>query len=140
MTAANVEKRKPLTRRQVLQLMLDQDGRCGCGCGFKLDPMGEGVIDEHRIALELTGSNDLANRSLFRKPCAKRKTSEKDAPAIAKAKRIAARIDGTRRERKAIPSRGFDKTQTRGFDGKVRSRKAENCKPGGYDGEAGVKP
>ena len=118
-----IEPRRPLTRREALQLMLDQNGRCKCGCGEKLQPLSEGIIDEHRVALALGGTNDLSNRELWRKPCAKVKTATKDAPAIAKAKRLAARIDGTRRERKPIPSRGFDKSVSKGFDGKVRPRK-----------------
>lgn len=100
-----IEKRKPLTRAEFGQLMIDQSGRCGCGCGEKLQPMTERVIDEHRIALALGGTNDLANRELWRLPCAKAKTAGKDAPAIAKCKRIEARENGTRRERKPIPSR-----------------------------------
>lgn len=117
-----LDKRKPLTRRETIQLMLDQEGRCGCGCGVKLDPMGEGVIDEHVIPLGIReNANELANRALYRKPCAARKTPG-DQSAIAKCKRLVARQEGTRRARKAIPSRGFDKTQTRGFDGKVRPR------------------
>lgn len=104
-----VEKRKPLTRRQVLELCLRQEGRCGCGCGFKLDPMGEGVIDEHVLALELTGSNDLSNRALWRTPCAKAKTAKQDAPTIAKAKRQAGETgQRARREKRgkgSIPSR-----------------------------------
>jgi 5-methylcytosine-specific restriction protein A len=102
-----VEKRKPLTRAETLFLCIAQQGRCGCGCGFKLDPITEGVIDEHIIALELTGPNALTNRSLYRKPCAKRKTAEQDAPAIAKAKRLAGETcTGPKRP---IPSRKFDK-------------------------------
>lgn len=100
-----IEKRRALTRAEFGQLMIDQNGRCGCGCGEKLQPMIERVIDEHRIALALGGTNDLANRELWRLPCAKAKTAEKDAPAIAKCKRIEARENGTRRERKPIPSR-----------------------------------
>ena len=100
-----IDKRKPLTRREVIQLMLDQDGRCGCGCGVKLQPMTEGVIDEHIIPLTiLENANELANRALYRKPCAAKKTSG-DQSAIAKCKRIEARENGTRRERKPIPSR-----------------------------------
>ncbi|QTC88069.1 hypothetical protein [Brevundimonas pondensis] len=117
-----IEKRKPLTRAEFGQLMIDQEGRCDCGCGLKLQPMGEGVIDEHRVPLALGGTNDLSNRHLFRKPCAKAKTSDRDTPAIAKVKRIEARLNGTRRPRKPIPSPGFDKTKSRGFDGKVRAR------------------
>lgn len=122
-----IEKRKPLSRRESLQLMLDQNGRCGCGCGVKLDPMGEGVVDEHVIPLEIReDANALDNRSLYRKPCARTKTDKKDAPAIAKIKRIEARENGTRRPRKPIPSQGFDTSKTRGFDGKVRSRSTPN--------------
>jgi hypothetical protein len=123
-----VEKRKPLTRAEVLTLCIAQQGRCGCGCGVHLDPIGEGVIDEHVIALELTGPNALTNRKLYRKPCAKAKTAKHDAPAIAKAKRIAARIDGTRRARKPIPNRPFDTTRTKKFDGSVvpRTEKEES--------------
>jgi hypothetical protein len=97
-----VEARKPLTRREYLQLCIDQMGRCGCGCGVKLDPMGEGVIDEHVIALELTGTNALPNRSLWRKPCSVEKT-KRDAKAIAKAKRLAGET-GTA-PRRPIPQR-----------------------------------
>lgn len=100
-----IDKRKPLTRREVIQLMLNQDGRCGCGCGVKLQPMTEGVIDEHIIPLGIReNANELANRALYRKPCAAKKTSG-DQSAIAKCKRIEARANGTRRERKPIPSR-----------------------------------
>ncbi len=100
-----IDKRKPLTRREVIQLMLDQDGRCGCGCGVKLQPMTEGVIDEHIIPLGIReNANELANRALYRKPCAAKKTSG-DQSAIAKCKRLEARENNTRRERKPIPSR-----------------------------------
>lgn len=106
---ASTEKRKPLTRRELIQLMLDQNGRCGCGCGVKLDPMTEGVIDEHVTALGLTGTNALANRSLWRKPCAKRKTDEEDVPRIAKAKRQAGETGQWARRQKrgggSIPQR-----------------------------------
>jgi hypothetical protein len=134
--AVVIDKRKPLTRREVIQLMLDQEGRCGCGCGEKLQPMTEGVIDEHVIPLGIReNANELANRALYRKPCAAKKTPG-DQSAIAKCKRIEARENGTRRERKAIPSRGFDKRQTRGFDGKVRLRKAAS----GETGAVGMEP
>lgn len=100
-----IDKRKPLTRRETIQLMLDQEGRCGCGCGVKLEPMGEGVIDEHVIPLGIReNANELANRALYRKPCAAKKTPG-DLSAIAKVKRIEARLNGTRRERKPIPQR-----------------------------------
>lgn len=87
-TADLGEKRKPLTRAQVIELSVRQNGRCGCGCGLKLDALREGVIDEHRVPLELLGSNDLANRELWRKPCSAAKTKA-DQTSIAKAKRLA---------------------------------------------------
>lgn len=118
----SVEARKPLTAKQRAELALAQKGLCGCGCGGKLDHAREGTIDEHVIALGLMGANDLANRSLWRKPCSDAKTYGKDLPAIAKAKRIEAREEGTRRPRKAIPGKGFGSV-SRGFDGKVKITK-----------------
>jgi len=85
---ALVEKRRLLTRIEIITLAVEQGGKCGCGCGEKLDAVREGVIDEHVIPLELTGPNDLKNRALYRKPCAVKKTKG-DAAAIAKAKRLA---------------------------------------------------
>jgi hypothetical protein len=103
--AVVIEPRRPLARREVIELAVRQSGRCACPCGEKLNALTEGVTDEHRIALALGGTNDLANRELWRTPCAKAKTAKKDQPAIAKCNRIIARENGTRRERKAIPSR-----------------------------------
>lgn len=120
--ADQVEARRPLTRREVIELAVRQGGRCGCGCGEKLDAMREGVIDEHLISLELTGSNDISNRALYRKPCAVAKTKN-DATAIAKAKRLAGETCTTSRAR-PIRSRGFDKSVTKRFDGTLRPRKA----------------
>lgn len=84
-----IEKRRPLTRAETIALAVQQNGKCGCGCGGKLDALREGVIEEHRVPLALGGSNDLDNRELWRKPCSAAKTAGKDAPAIAKAKRLA---------------------------------------------------
>lgn len=83
-----IEKRRPLTRSEVIELSVRQNGKCGCGCGCKLDALREGVTDEHRVALALGGTNDLSNRELWRTPCSVQKTAKKDAPAIAKAKRL----------------------------------------------------
>lgn len=94
--------RKVLTRAEFGQIMIDQNGRCACGCGEKLQPMTEGVIDEHLISLGAGGTNDLKNRALYRKPCATAKTVG-DKGTIGKVKRIEARENGTRRQRKAIP-------------------------------------
>jgi 5-methylcytosine-specific restriction endonuclease McrA len=72
------EDRKPLTRKQVVELFLRQDGLCPI-CGQKLQTKGHTpveFIDEHMTPLWRNGSNELRNRSLVCKPCAKSKTSE----------------------------------------------------------------
>lgn len=129
-----VEARKPLTAKQRAELALAQKGVCGCGCGGKLDAR-EGIIDEHVLALGLMGANDLSNRSLWRKPCSDAKTYSKDLPAIAKAKRIEAREEGTRRLRKPILGRGFGSV-SRGFDGKIKLTKKAARTQAANDGPA----
>lgn len=96
------EARRPLTRRETIELAVRQGGRCGCGCNEKLNALTEGCIDEHLISLEAGGTNDLENRALYRAPCAKKKTAV-DKGIIAYCKRIEARETGTRRVRKPIP-------------------------------------
>lgn len=107
-----IEKRKPLTKKQRAELALRQDGLCGCGCGVKLDHVREGLIDEHVIPLALGGTNDLSNRQLWRKPCATEKTKD-DFSRIAKAKRQSgAKGQQARRaagKTKPIPSKPFPK-------------------------------
>lgn len=124
-----VEKRKPLNRAQVIALMIKQATGpvlCGCGCGEPLEPFVEGVIDEHWAPLAQTGTNDLRNRALLRKPCAKRKT-RKDSGDTAKCKRLAGETCTARgrpipQRAEPMQGRGFDKTKTRGFGGQVRPR------------------
>ena len=79
------EKRKPLTRKQFAELLLRQNGRCGCSCGKKL--RADRIIDEHLVALDFLGGNDLSNRSLWDTDCSKAKTA-RDLAASAKGKRI----------------------------------------------------
>jgi len=105
-----IEKRKPLTPKQRAQIALDQEGRCGCGCGEKLDHAREGTIDEHIIPLALGGSNDRENRMLFRLPCAKGKTKD-DVARIAKSKAMA----GETGQRARRAKRGHGLIQSRGF-------------------------
>lgn len=103
------EKRKPLTRVQFATLILKQEGKCGCGCGTKLQ--ADRIIDEHVVALDFLGSNDLSNRSLWDKDCSKRKTS-RDIAAAAKGKRI--RGETGQGPKKQIPSRPFMSLDPRG--------------------------
>lgn len=109
-----IEKRKPLTRAQALELAINQAGRCGClKCGLKLRPLVEGVVDEHIIPLTLGGSNAIENRSLWRKPCSAAKTHGKsgDLSRGFKAKRQA----GERKPRVKRPIRSNPKINSRPF-------------------------
>lgn len=82
-----MEKRKPLTRAQLAQLVLDQQGKCA-ECGSKLNfSKPRQVVDEHRVPLFSGGTNDTDNRELRCKPCATEKTIG-EAPDRAKVRRI----------------------------------------------------
>lgn len=123
----HVEPRKNLTRAEFAQLMLDQDGLCGCGCGVKMDAMREGIVDEHMIPLAAGGTNALPNRRLLRKPCAQRKTDEDDKPRIKKARHQAGGAGSqtakrAKRGKGSIASRGFDKRLRKKMDGTVERR------------------
>lgn len=128
MSREAVEKRRPLTRKEVITLCLRQNGRCGCGCGFKLDAMGEGVIDEHVLMLETLGSNDLENRALYRKPCAVKKTKA-EAPIIAKVRRLAGETCAGPTKR-PLQSRGFG-DRSRKFNGEVSPTRRASRSGGG---------
>lgn len=117
-----VEARRALTRRETIEIAVRQGGKCGCGCGHRLNALTEGVIDEHVLPLILGGTNDLTNRALWRKPCAVAKTKA-DRTADAKVKRLREETCAGEPARK-IQSRGFDKSKSRGFDGKVRDRRS----------------
>jgi hypothetical protein len=81
------EKRKPLTRAQLAELVLAQNGKCA-SCGERLDFAAKGkVVDEHIQPLFSGGSNETSNRELRCKPCATVKTSA-EAPGRAKVRRI----------------------------------------------------
>jgi 5-methylcytosine-specific restriction endonuclease McrA len=109
--------RKAMTKARRLRLYLACNGRCVCGVKV---PMAGTVID-HRIPLWMGGADDDANLRFLCPACDKPKTA-KDKGDIGKVKRLIAREDGTRRPRKAIQSKGFDKTKTRRFDGSVVTR------------------
>lgn len=71
------ERRKPLTRKQFVELFMRQDGKCP-ECGQKLQSKGGQeveIIDEHLNPLWKNGTNELSNRELWCKPCTKPKTA-----------------------------------------------------------------
>jgi 5-methylcytosine-specific restriction endonuclease McrA len=93
------EKRRPLTRSQLAELVLTQMGKCAA-CGSKLDFAAKGrVVGEHLCPLAEGGTNDTSNRALYCRDCATAKTL-KEIPARAKSKRIAeGRTQADRREK-----------------------------------------
>ncbi len=107
-----------MTPKRRAEAFLACKGRCA-RCGYKIT--GDYDVD-HRVSLFMGGADDLDNLECLHPVCHREKTDGEDAPARAKVKRLMARQDGSRRERKPIQSQGFSKTQTRGFDGKVRPR------------------
>lgn len=116
----STEKRVPLTAKQRAEMALAQNGRCGCGCGERLDHAREGTIDEHIVALALGGSNDLSNRALWRKPCSAVKTAM-DMAFIARAKRLAGETCQAEPVRK-LQGGGFGSV-SKGFNGRVKLTK-----------------
>jgi hypothetical protein len=99
-----------------------QDNQCaGKDCLATLYP--EPFEVDHIRALSLGGTNDLDNLEALCSDCHKIKTRA-DKRALAKAKRLAGETKTAKR--KTIPSRGFSRTLSKGFDGKVRQRKEPN--------------
>ncbi len=126
-------KRKSFTAREVASVFIKYDGRCA-SCAEKVK-LGEYAVD-HIQALDHLGAHTLDNWQLLCVGCHKLKTA-KDVKASAKGRRL--RGDVGTGPKKAIPSRpfgrmaegrdpkrwqsaGFDRSKTRGFNGKVRER------------------
>lgn len=119
------EKRRPLTRSQLAELVLAQMGKCAA-CGERLDFAKKGqVVDEHIQPLFSGGTNDTDNRELRCKPCATVKTTL-EAPDRAKVRRIEggktqadkreqAKANGTYRKMGARPWPKGRTLQSRGF-------------------------
>ena len=104
-----------LTPKGKAQMALDQGGKCGCGCGQKLQP-GK-IITEHTIPLAI--GQKRKPDALWTKQCAAKKT-KKDCKEIAKVNRLTGKT-GNRRKKK-IQSRGFPKNLKRKINGEVEKR------------------
>jgi len=83
-----VERRKPLTDKERVELFVSHDGTC-CICGGKIR-VGERWIDEHVEPLWRSGTNDADNRAPAHLACAREKTRG-EATDRAKARRLAAK-------------------------------------------------
>lgn len=99
--------RKSLTPRERAQMVLDQNGVCGCGCGQEL---GARFIAEHELPVALGNPNK--PDCLLRWDCAKAKTVA-DVRRIAKAKRQA----GEKGQRARRERRGFSLLKSAPFRG-----------------------
>lgn len=111
-----IHKRVNFSAKRRAKIFADHLGVCGIS--KRKIQAGEAWEIEHRIALALGGTNDDENLYPALVEPHKRKTRN-DKGVIAKCKRIEARLNGTRRERKPIPSRGFS---TSGPKQKIASR------------------
>lgn len=101
-------KRASLTKNERAAMIQRQGGLC-----FTFGCIGKPVIAEHFTPVAM--GNDQKPDCLLCKPCAVAKT-KRDIKAIAKVKRIRR---GPRKAKRAIASRGFDKTHSKKFDGTV---------------------
>ena len=126
MIPIELHKRKPLTKRQLVELFHRDNGLC-CICGGRIgasdrweDFDRSTVIDEHKIPLGLAGSNDLKNRGLAHVKCAAIKTKS-DMTNIAKAKRREAKHLGVKRSRNPMPGSRASKFKVK-FNGKIELR------------------
>lgn len=116
--AVELINRKSFTSKQRLEILLASDGRCKI-CGEKITGPFE---VEHRVPVALGGTNDPSNlEAVHPQPCHSSKTKA-DVKAIAKAKRLEKKSSPETRKPATMKSRGFQKTLTKGFDGKVRPR------------------
>ena len=98
-----IQKRKVLTRKRKLELMVEHP-RCFL-CGEKLGSLDDTDFD-HPVPLEMGGSNEML--PVHRKPCHQEKTKQ-DIKNIAKAKRLGKKHRGETKPKKKIPSRPFQK-------------------------------
>lgn len=119
-------KRPAMTKARRARIWVRDDGLCYL-CGLKIG-LGEEYDIEHVIPWALSFDDSDENLKLAHKEgCHSSKTS-KDRKSIDKAKRQGLERGQQARRKKEnyrpMPSRGFDKTVTRGFDGKVRPRKS----------------
>ncbi len=114
--------RRSMSQARRARIFARHNGVCSL-CSGKIMP-GEEWEVEHQIPLALLGADDDENTAPAHKTCHASKTRA-DRSMIAKAVRTSkknGREPWLRKPRKAIPSRGFDKTKCRRFSGEVVAR------------------
>ena len=113
--------RKRLTKFEFAVMFLEQKGRCGCGCGERLEA---GQIDEEHGIPDYFRRDDPnydgKPDSLWRRECHKKRKTPKDRKAIAKTNRIIRKAEGTwKPNKKKIQSRN---TLSKDYRKAVRER------------------
>ena len=98
-------KRRSMTAARKRRIHEREEGKCW-HCRLPVPMTGPDVRYDHVQPLWITGDDSDDAIKPAHTTCDKPKTAI-DQKTIAKLKRIIAREDGTRRPRKAIPSRGF---------------------------------
>ena len=117
-------KRKGMTAKWRRWLAQQQENRCGCGCGDKLE---RDAIGEHTTPVAL--GNDKRPDALYNYDCAYAKTYGKpgriggDIRDIAHIKRLAeGRTQFDKRQRNGAKLKSNGRLQGRGFDTSLRRR------------------
>lgn len=117
------EPRRAMTSARKARIHASRNGVCWL-CGKPVPVSGPDVRFDHKLPLELGGSDDDANIwPIHREPCDRLKT-QADAKRIAKMRRQARMQEPKAPSR--LRSRGFNKSITRRFDGTVVPRAAAN--------------
>lgn len=99
-------------RIDLLAIVESHDWHCYL-CGGPIDPKlrraesRQCLSIDHVIALAMGGAHSAANCKPAHFQCNWLKAAQREIPAIGKVRRIVARLEGTRRPRKAIPSGPF---------------------------------
>lgn len=114
--AVQATPRRKISRTARARIFLACNGRCSA-CGEKIT--GAFEVD-HCVELFLGAPDDLSNYQILHPSCHREKTNQR-APVLAKVRRLL-KADEPRKPSR-LQGRGFDRSKTRGFDGRVRPRK-----------------
>jgi len=115
------DPRRAMTPARKRRIHTARGGKCS-GCGKDVPVSGPGVTYDHTGTLWITGSDGDDDINLLCDDCDDEKTP-KDLSRIAKTKRQRSKHIGDTKPKKPIPSRGFNKTLRRRFNGRVEPRR-----------------
>ncbi len=121
-TAFVPDPRRAMTPARQKRIWEAWEGKCWF-CRQAVDQSGPGVVYDHVYTLWIKGSDaDADIGPIHAAPCNKIKTRA-DQAKIAKVKRLIA-AQSEPKPPSRLQSRGFDRTKSRGFDGRVKPRKS----------------